>query len=557
MTKQPTSLIQMFAERAKRLYSPGGVAMEVLKLSHNPEVDAKQLTRQIACDPALAARILKVVNSSLFATRESVSDLDQAVALLGVKTLRMLVLGFAIPDSLYDSKYADALSTYWRFTAIKAIACKAILEIIWRKPSDEALVAGLLHDLGSLVLLNEVGADYAEFLCTARGDGSEINALENRILGFEHIVLSARLLHHWGLPNNLTQPIGMPLDADRLAKLPEAAAELPQALHLADLAARFLMQREPKLLRELMQTAKRYRNATAVQVERIVDVINDAEPALLKIFEQTPGGEDYAAVLSQAQAELKSTEDAVIHHEFREHERPSFTRLLDRANRLRAELQSEATEQAQAANEGLALNETASRSSDSSMASEPDSTTLPSTPASGFAALKQTSTPGASLTVETATMEEQQVEALVRDVTLTSRLEQWLLRARRNQAPVSLMLLECDLSRVAEGLREFVARRVNDLIAYEMRETAAKLSPEGVAYVAAIERMEAVKLARQLLAQLENDSHCALAVLKIAIASIDHPPPNFPADDWRDAAVRCLYGARCAGGHAIKSIDAV
>src|SRR5688572_27590220 len=107
-----TGLVQQFIQRTERLYSLPAVALEVLRLTSEPRVDARAVKECIERDPALTTRILRVVNSSLFAATRQVTDLNQALALLGTRPLKMLVLGFSLPKELFSGIEADVLGRY-------------------------------------------------------------------------------------------------------------------------------------------------------------------------------------------------------------------------------------------------------------------------------------------------------------------------------------------------------------------------------------------------------------------------------------------------------------
>ena len=113
----PTATLDRLVGRAEQLYSLPAVAMEVLQLTDNPQVDTRALKECIENDPALTGKILRVVNSSLFGLSREVSDLNQALALLGTKPLKLLVLGFSLPSGLYAGIEARTLGRYWRRTA--------------------------------------------------------------------------------------------------------------------------------------------------------------------------------------------------------------------------------------------------------------------------------------------------------------------------------------------------------------------------------------------------------------------------------------------------------
>src|SRR5436190_8351637 len=104
---QTVGLVQQFVERTGQLYSLPAVAAEVLQLTAQPRIDARAVKQCLERDPALAARILRVVNSSLFGPTRQVTDLSQALTVLGSRPLRMLVLGFSLPRELFSGLEAD------------------------------------------------------------------------------------------------------------------------------------------------------------------------------------------------------------------------------------------------------------------------------------------------------------------------------------------------------------------------------------------------------------------------------------------------------------------
>ena len=204
------NVLQQFVERASSLYSLPAVAMEVLELTEQPNVDTVALRQCVERDPALTAKLLRVVNSSMFGLSREVSDLTQALALLGVKPLKLLVLGFSLPKELYSGVEAETLQHFWQFTLVKAVAARELSKSFWNNPGDEAFIAGLLQEIGVLVLVNELGDSYINFLTSVHEQGENLVALETATLGFDHAILSARLLDHWNLPTQIVQAVSVP-----------------------------------------------------------------------------------------------------------------------------------------------------------------------------------------------------------------------------------------------------------------------------------------------------------------------------------------------------------
>jgi HD-like signal output (HDOD) protein len=170
--------------------------------------------------------VLRVVNSSLFGLSHSVGDLNEAVSLLGMKQLKLLVLGFSLPEQLFLGIAGEQLDWYWNSTLARAVAAREVSEQLFKRSGDEAFLAGLLQDLGVLVLLRELGGPYAALVSEAIGYRAELSALEQTALGFDHVQLTAGLLVHWKMPQTLVRAIAEPRSAKRLAKSREEHAHV-------------------------------------------------------------------------------------------------------------------------------------------------------------------------------------------------------------------------------------------------------------------------------------------------------------------------------------------
>src|SRR5207249_1226264 len=245
-------------ERTGQLYSLPAIAAEVLRLTTEPHIDPRALRQCIESDPALAARLLRVVNSSLFGPTRPVTDLNQALTLLGIRPLKMLVLGFSLPKELSAGLEAEVLARYWRQTLVKAVAARELSERLWRIPGDEPFLAGLVQDIGVLALIQQLGPSYEKLLDHVQSCGGSLIARELDTLGFDHLVLSARLLAHWGLPAGLCAAIAVPPAKDRIEELTGHERTLPRMLQLAELMARVIDQPYGGALRELLAVGEQY-----------------------------------------------------------------------------------------------------------------------------------------------------------------------------------------------------------------------------------------------------------------------------------------------------------
>ncbi|HEX5104664.1 MAG TPA: HDOD domain-containing protein, partial [Pirellulaceae bacterium] len=300
-----TGLVQQFIRQTERLYSLPAVAMEALRLASEPHVDAVALKQCIERDPALTARILRVVNSSLFAASRQVTDLNQALSLLGTRPLKMLVLGFSLPKELFTGIEADVLARYWRRTLTKAAAARELAQRLWRLSGDDAFTAGLVQDIGVLVLVQQLGEPYLHLLDHVQVHGGNLLERELDSLGFDHRVLGARLLAHWGLPAGLCAAVAVPPNLERVEALEPADRTLPQILHLAELLARMLEQPYGTALRDLLAAGAKYRGLTYEGLRPIVAVLQRQVTELADVLSlELPEQQSYADLLIAAQERL-------------------------------------------------------------------------------------------------------------------------------------------------------------------------------------------------------------------------------------------------------------
>ncbi|MBL9164078.1 MAG: HDOD domain-containing protein [Planctomycetaceae bacterium] len=304
--------IQQIVARAGALYSLPAVAVEVLRLTESPRVDVQALKQCIERDPALTVKILRVVNSSLFGLPREVSDLNQALALLGIKPLKLLALGFSLPESLFLSVARDQLDWYWKTSLVRAVAAREISEQLFQKPGDDAFLAGLLLDIGVLVLLGELRQPYAAVLSEAIASQADLAVLEQESLGFDHRQLTAGLLQHWNLPPLLTAAIGAPHDTRYWAHNKADHAHLVRVLHLGELFAQLIGQRRLSVLPDLLDAGDAY---CQLDKSRLHDLIATLEPKVRQLANvlslQIAGGEDYTQIIVQAHAKMSQVAESV------------------------------------------------------------------------------------------------------------------------------------------------------------------------------------------------------------------------------------------------------
>lgn len=297
----PPDVLHRFATRARRLYSLPAVAVRVVELAQQSEMNTVALRECIETDPALTGKILRVANSSMFGLSQQVVNLGQAFALLGTKTVRVLVLGFSLPDELLSNVEAQVLSHYWRQAAVKAVSAREISQQIWGVPGDEAFLTGLLQDIGMLALIQDLGSPYVRFVERICAEGDSLLQLERETLGFNHTQLSAEMVAQWGLSSTIVRAIAAGPGVDADGNLSTHEKTLAQIVQVAQRLTEFLLQGRPGLLNDVIELLEQTKPSGLAQLEPVIDALERQVPPLLELLASQPIQQtDYRSLLLKA-----------------------------------------------------------------------------------------------------------------------------------------------------------------------------------------------------------------------------------------------------------------
>ncbi len=174
------------------------VASQILSICDDPDVRPRDLTEVIQCDPAVALRLLRVANSSVYGFAGEIRSIDHAIVVLGFRTVRDLAVAAAAADMFADSDQADAARTkLW----LHSLACGSVARALAGELAvapGEAFLAGIVHDVGKLVFFDVLPQEYQEI--TREADSTTIFNAEEAAFGVSHPLLGQRCAEQWGLP---------------------------------------------------------------------------------------------------------------------------------------------------------------------------------------------------------------------------------------------------------------------------------------------------------------------------------------------------------------------
>lgn len=224
----------------EKLPSAPEIARRTLATVNRDDASLGDLVTLIARDQALAARLLRIANGAFFAVRGKVTSIPQAVTLLGFARVRDLVLGLSVWGAL-EGTSASARRFRTRLWVHSSMVAAAARMLAARTRGDEAaaFTAGLLHDVGKLVLGLRLGESYWELLEDAHDDGGAA-AAEAKSFSCDHATVGAWLLQLWGMPSELVEPVAFhtaPIATEIGLDTTSIVAVADRLLHATDAAS--------------------------------------------------------------------------------------------------------------------------------------------------------------------------------------------------------------------------------------------------------------------------------------------------------------------------------
>lgn len=191
------------------LVSPPDVCIKMTELLQSPDCSIQDLGEVVLRDPNLTARLLRLVNSASVGLRGKVDTVSRAITMVGTRELYNMVLSISavrafrnLPSALVN------MDIFWRHSIYTGLLSRLLAKRCGVLHPERLFIAGLLHDVGSLVLYRSLPEVASELLLTAQGDEQVLSHAEADVLGFTHAEVGAKLLAVWKLPESLIEAVG-------------------------------------------------------------------------------------------------------------------------------------------------------------------------------------------------------------------------------------------------------------------------------------------------------------------------------------------------------------
>ncbi|HEX3626201.1 MAG TPA: HDOD domain-containing protein [Verrucomicrobiae bacterium] len=206
-TRVAPHVLDTYIEGIKHLPPTPTLMIQLLELFRKPDTDVDEVVTLLSRDPALSVEVLRRCNSAFFSQDTPVMDINEAVFRMGFYELYQMTMSLygmrvLTPKTNVPGFSAEALQRHSNITAIASGALALELE----EPEGVAFTAGLLHDVGKLVLALGERDKYVTVMEECRNLGISLSAMEKMVFGFNHDEVGARLLQRWGVPVEVVMP---------------------------------------------------------------------------------------------------------------------------------------------------------------------------------------------------------------------------------------------------------------------------------------------------------------------------------------------------------------
>lgn len=208
------------------------IAIEIIDMVENPKTSASALGRVVSKDQVLTAKVLKIANSPFYGFSRKIATIDFAIIVLGFDTLKEVVMSVSLISSLNKKLTRDFNSRqFWDHSIACGVIARALARNHGYRVVGEVFIAGLLHDIGILIINQYFFNDYKEIVKLVKEENLSLEEAEIKVLGVTHGEIGSWLAEKWNFPGQLVDTIAHHHHPEQS----ELYKEIVSIIHMADI----------------------------------------------------------------------------------------------------------------------------------------------------------------------------------------------------------------------------------------------------------------------------------------------------------------------------------
>jgi len=197
-------------DRIKEIPTLPSVVFELNKYLQDPDTSIKTVCETVEKDQAITLKILRLVNSAFYGFKSKISDLRNAIILLGYSAVRNAIVSLSVINSFSSKRVALMnfdITQFWKHSLAVAVTSKNIAQLSKKESPDTCFVGGLLHDIGKVILAQYFHDLFEQVWTTLQDERVSFYEAEKRKLPINHTIIGAHLASKWQLPEGLIEAI--------------------------------------------------------------------------------------------------------------------------------------------------------------------------------------------------------------------------------------------------------------------------------------------------------------------------------------------------------------
>lgn len=263
------SKLKELVSKIEKLPTLPVVVARVNAMVQNPKTSAREVGAAIATDPSLSAKVLRLVNSAYFGFPSQISSVSHATTILGFNAIHNLALSATVFQMFRDNGQEELFDrrAFWEHSLGVGVFARLLADKVRYPDKEEAFTAGLIHDVGKIVLDQFVHEEFKQVMEKVKANNMLLYEAETELLGLNHASVGYILTQKWNLPKKLQDPLAY----HHAPGLSKYNPQLTAIIHLADILCRALKignggdNRVPTLNKECVSDFK----LTAADIEHL------------------------------------------------------------------------------------------------------------------------------------------------------------------------------------------------------------------------------------------------------------------------------------------------